>query len=82
MIPMRTILISLLLLASVSCNKEVQTSACQCYEHHENLTSNFPNGFSWVEDHNTTPASDFCDNDNGEWTYYDNDTKRYRVICQ
>jgi hypothetical protein len=79
---MRTILISLLLLASVSCNKEVQTSACQCYEHHENLTSNFPNGFSWVEDHNTTPASDFCDNDNGEWTYYDNDTKRFRVICQ
>lgn len=79
---MKTILISLLLLASVSCNKEVQTSACQCYEHHENLTSNFPNGFSWVEDHNTTPASDFCDNDNGEWTYYDNDTKRFRVICQ
>jgi len=80
--PMKTILISLALLTVVSCKKAPQTTACQCYEHHENLVSNFPNGFTWEEDHNTPPASDFCDKDNGAWTYYDNDTKRYRTICQ
>lgn len=80
--PMKTILISIALLTIVSCNKEAQTSACQCYEHHEALISNYPNGFSWELDHETVPASDFCDKDNGVWTYYSNDTKRYRTICQ
>jgi len=79
---MKTILISIALLTIVSCNKEVQTTACQCYEHHEALISNYPNGFSWELDHETVPTSDFCDKDNGVWTYYSNDTKRYRTICQ
>lgn len=79
---MRTILISLTLLALVSCNKEVETTACQCYEKHEALIHYYPSTFVWEQDHNTTPASDFCDKDNGAWSYYDNDTKRYRTICQ
>jgi hypothetical protein len=79
---MKTILISLALLTVVSCKKSPQSSACQCYEHHEALETNGTFGMSWNLDHETTPASDFCDKDNGAWTYYSNDTKRYRTICQ
>ena len=79
---MKTIIFSIALLTIVSCNKNTQSTACQCYEHHEALETTGTFDMVWNEDHNTTPASDFCDKDNGAWTYYQNDTKRYRTICQ
>jgi len=79
---MKTILISIALLTVVSCKKEAETTACQCYEKHETLIFTYPNIFTWEEDYSTDVSTDFCVNDTGVWEYNDNSTKRHRTICQ
>jgi hypothetical protein len=55
--------------------------SCNCYEYHEALVLvNF--NFQWVHDFNSATFEDFCSKDNGSWSYLDNDTKRYKYICQ
>lgn len=77
----KIIIISLLL---VSCQPEPiepNTNTCNCYERHEWLNSNFGT-FTWELDYSTDTIPSDCNTDTGNWTYTNNDTKRYRVICQ
>lgn len=78
----KRILFSVLLLAG--CQEEPiepTPTACECYQHHEALSSNLGT-FTWINDYDTAPLPDLCDKDNGTWIYNANSTHRYKYICQ
>jgi len=70
------LLLGLLFLAS--CEKTPIEPSCQCYERHEQLQVST----GWEFDFNSATFEDFCSKDNGAYSYLDNNTKRYKYICQ
>jgi len=52
--------------------------SCQCYEVHEQLYVTL----GWKFAFNSATFEDFCSKDNGVYSYLDNNTKRYKYICQ
>jgi hypothetical protein len=80
-----TSLLAILLVFLNSCEKEpTQKIECSCYEVHEYKDYNAQlEQVMWMSEYNTTPQTDLCSKDNGQWIYTGSVSQfRHKTICK